>query len=140
MSSTKWGDNWQVDGITEFEDQRILCHDGTDIKTDMARTDVVPFLIPGSGSDKVIIGDRDRDSVSELSEAGSADYMSDDSDDDEVIDAVPVTDVIVAEIEDNNTPTVTGLRMVSAPRDTTVTRGKTLKMTCVLEGEKPIGK
>ena len=131
LKSQTWGDNWVVEGVTKFEDQVYL--DAADV---VSSPKVVPFLIPSSEDARVIIGDRDLDNVSELSEKMSVTSSStlemptclhSSSDDDDVIDA-SMSNVMGHE----------GLQFVRWPVDTTVEEGKIIVMTCEVKGEKPI--
>ena len=134
LKSRTWGDNWVVEGVTKFEDQVYL--DAADV---VSSPKVVPFLIPSSKDARVIIGDRDLDNVSELSEKMSVTSSSSSStlemptclhsssDDDDVIDA-SMCNVMGHE----------GLQFVQWPVDTSVEEGKIIVMTCEVKGEKPI--
>ena len=133
LRSQTWGDNWEVEGITKFEDQVFL--DAAEV---MSPPKVVPFLIPSSGDIRVVIGDRDMVDLSELSEKMSVSSSStleipaclqSSSDDDDVIDAS------VSNVIGHN-----GLELVRWPVDTTLEAGKIAVMTCEVKGEKPIGK
>ena len=139
LLSKHWGDNWKVDGIQEFEDQVFI--DAGDIvgKSKMSMTEVVPFLVPTSDPVRVIIGDKDIDNVSELSEKmsiGCSDTSSSESadeDEDDVIDA-SMTSLKPTSVARSSS----GLKLVTTPGDMLVKKGTTVTMTCFVEGSKPI--
>ena len=128
LKSRTWGDNWEVDGISEFEDQALISSKSKPAPSKKSTTEVVPFFVPNSGEARVIIGDQDVDNVSELSEEMSLENFSSD---DDVIDAsLSKTNEIISP---------TGLTLINAPADFTMKRGKAVQMTIEVQGEKPIG-
>ena len=46
LFSRTWGDNWQVEGVKEFEDQRYST-------STPKKSEVVPFLVPTSQTGRV---------------------------------------------------------------------------------------
>ena len=122
----------QVDGVEQFEDQ-IEARDIVSSRSKKPSTEVVPFLVPAAKNAKVIIGDRDIDSVSELEEEMSVGSPEEESEDDE--DAViPASVTRAAEAEPRSR-----LQLVSRPGDTRAEAGRVVAMSCEVTGDKPIG-
>ena len=71
-----WGDNWQVEGISHFQEQGLA----EEARRQRVIPEVVPFLVPqASGQALAVIGGRELDEVSELSEQsgqGSLDFST----------------------------------------------------------------
>ena len=71
-----WGDNWQVEGISQFQEQGLA----EEARRQRVIPEVVPFLVPqASGQALAVIGGREVDEVSELSEQsgqGSLDFST----------------------------------------------------------------
>ena len=90
---------------------------------------------------KVTIGDRDIDNVSELSEEISMKSVDEDQDETSTEDEDELIDASMEEIvvQTNFGSVKNPLTLVSTPTDVSVEKGKTLKMTCVVQGDRPIG-
>ena len=77
LTSTSWPDNWVVEGVDRFEEQEVRGEERRRIIPE-----VVPFLVPTAhAASAVVIGGREVDEVSELSEqstTGSITYSSSD--------------------------------------------------------------
>ena len=144
-----WGDNWQVDGVERFEEQvfiELLQDQKKEKEKSVPSPEIVPFLVPASGPAKVIIGDRDLDNVSLLSEKmseGSIEFSSSTLSEEEDED----TEEVIRTSRDIQSPSGRSVEeergsklvLVSAPADMTVSQGKILALSCVVEGIKPIG-
>ena len=140
-----WGDNWQVDGVERFEEQVFieLLQDQKKAKEkSVPSPEIVPFLVPASGPAKVIIGDRDLDNVSLLSEKmseGSIEFSSSTLSEEEDED----TEEVIRTSRDIQSPSGRSVEeergsklvLVSAPADMTVSQGKILALSCVVEGQ-----
>ena len=124
----------QVDGVEQFEDQVFVeARDIVSSRSKKPSTEVVPFLVPAAKNAKVIIGDRDIDSVSELEEEMSVGSPEEESEDDEdTIISVSVTRAAEAEPRSR-------LQLVSRPGDTRAEAGRVVAMSCEVSGDKPIG-
>ena len=120
--------------MEQFEDQVILeARDIVSSRSKKPSTEVVPFLVPAAKNAKVIIGDRDIDSVSELEEEMSVGSPEEESEEDE--DAViPASVTRAAEAEPRSR-----LQLVSRPGDTRAEAGRVVAMSCEVTGDKPIG-
>merc|ERR1711892_538279 len=153
MDSKTWGDNWKVDGINKFEEQVFLDVDGQKKMKRTLTPEVVPLLVPQSSDrPRVIIGGKDVDEVSVLSEkmsVGSIEYSSSESEEDmadidvqnETIETFlreeSKTDPAVYHDEliiSNNPP----LSLLSAPGDIHLQEGRILSQSCSVLGIKPI--
>ena len=135
-----WGDNWKVDGVDKFEEQLFIELDEKRQKKEksLRSPEIVPFLVPSSGLAKVVIGDKDVDNISVLSEKmseGSIEFSSSsqemEEEEKEVIRTSHDTEVELTR--------KSCLVLVSGPADQTVTAGRILSLSCIVEGIKPIG-
>ena len=120
--------------MEQFEDQVLIeARDIVSSRSKKPSTEVVPFLVPAAKNAKVIIGDRDIDSVSELEEEMSVGSPEEESEEDE--DAViPASVTRAAEAEPRSR-----LQLVSRPGDTRAEAGRVVAMSCEVTGDKPIG-
>ena len=154
IDTTTWGDNWKVDGISQFEEQVFYdVEGGKKIKRTLT-PEVVPLLVPQSSeSSKVIIGGKDVDEVSVLSEkmsVGSIEYSPSESEED-IVDIDAQNETIEAFFrEENNEESVVehdeliitsnpSLSLLSAPTNMTVVEGTIMSLSCSVEGIKPVG-
>ena len=141
--SKTWGDNWKVDGVDKFEEQLFIELDEKRQKKEksLRSPEIVPFLVPSSGLAKVVIGDKDIDNVSVLSEKmseGSIEFSSSsqevEEEEEEVIRTSHDTEVELTRSVEKSC-----LVLVSSPADQTVRAGRILSLSCIVEGIKPIG-
>ena len=123
----------QVEGVEQFEDQVLIeARDIVSSRSKKPSTEVVPFLVPAAKNAKVIIGDRDIDSVSELSEEMSVGSPEEESEDEDAVISASVTRAAEAEPRSR-------LQLVSRPGDTRAEAGRVVAMSCEVTGDKPIG-
>lgn len=122
-----------MDGVEQFEDQVFIeARDIVSSRSKKPSTEVVPFLVPAAKNAKVIIGDRDIDSVSELSEEMSVGSPEEESEDEDAVISASVTRAAEAEPRSR-------LQLVSRPGDTRAEAGRVVAMSCEVSGDKPIG-
>ena len=154
IDTRTWGDNWKVDGINKFEEQTFHDVDGRKKIQRTLTPEVVPLLVPQSSeSSKVIIGGKDVDEVSILSEkmsVGSIEYSPSGSEEDMVDIDVQNQTIDAFLREENNTESAyndellvsskSSLSLLSAPSSQTVEEGTILSLSCFVQGIKPIGK
>ena len=155
MDTKTWGDNWKVDGIDKFEEQVFLDVDGRKKIKRTLTPEVVPFLVPqSSDAPRVIIGGKDVDEVSVLSEkmsVGSIEYSPSESEEDMAdIDVQNKTIETFLREENEPNPAVyhdeliissqPSLSLLSAPGDISLQAGTILALSCSVLGVKPIGK
>ena len=139
-----WGDNWKVDGVEKFEEQvfRDLEERRQSKDNSQRSPEIVPFLVPSSTQAKVVIGDKDIDDVSVLSEKmseGSIEFSSSSQEEEGETEEVIRTSHD-AELTHSGRGEESSLVLVSAPTDSTVMAGRILALSCVVEGVKPIGR
>ena len=119
--------------MEQFEDQVFIeARDIVSSRSKKPSTEVVPFLVPAAKNAKVIIGDRDIDSVSELSEEMSVGSPEEESEDEDAVISASVTRAAEAEPRSR-------LQLVSRPGDTRAEAGRVVAMSCEVSGDKPIG-
>ena len=119
--------------MEQFEDQVFIeARDIVSSRSKKPSTEVVPFLVPAAKNAKVIIGDRDIDSVSELSEEMSVGSPEEESEDEDAVISASVTRAAEAEPRSR-------LQLVSRPGDTRAEAGRGVAMSCEVSGDKPIG-
>ena len=154
IDTRTWGDNWKVDGIDKFEEQTFHDVDGRKKIKQTLTPEVVPLLVPQSSeSSKVIIGGKDVDEVSILSEKmsiGSIEYSPSESEEDMVDIDVQNQTIEVFLREENNVESAyndeplaaskSSLSLLSAPSNQTVGEGTIISLSCSVQGIKPIGK
>ena len=122
-----------MDGVEQFEDQVFIeARDIVSSRSKKPSTEVVPFLVPAAKNAKVIIGDRDIDSVSELSEEMSVGSPEEESENEDAVISASVTRAAEAEPRSR-------LQLVSRPGDTRAEAGRVVAMSCEVSGDKPIG-
>ena len=119
--------------MEQFEDQVFIeARDIVSSRSKKPSTEDVPFLVPAAKNAKVIIGDRDIDSVSELSEEMSVGSPEEESEDEDAVISASVTRAAEAEPRSR-------LQLVSRPGDTRAEAGRVVAMSCEVSGDKPIG-
>ena len=124
-----------MDGVEQFEDQVFIeARDIVSSRSKKPSTEVVPFLVPAAKNAKVIIGDRDIDSVSELSEEMSVESPEEESEDEDEDAVISASVTRAAEAEPRSR-----LQLVSRPGDTRAEAGRVVAMSCEVSGDKPIG-
>ena len=155
--SRTWGDNWTVEGVDKFEEQVFLEVEGRKTVRKTLTPEVVPFLVPQSSNHpRVIIGGKDVDEVSVLSEKmsiGSIEYSSSENEEEDTGDFDVQNETIAAFLreetesnstdDDNDDQIISShpvLSLISAPEDTSVETGTILSLSCSVQGIKPIGK
>ena len=138
-----WGDNWEVEGVEKFEEQVFIeLEEKKQKKKEKSplSPEIVPFLVPNGGLAKVVIGDRDIDNVSELSEKmseGSIEFSSSLEEEEEEMIRTSHDVELELPMPDQKTRS---LVLVSAPSDLTLEAGRLLSLSCVVEGVRPIGR